>query len=54
MSNERRDRPTIHLKPSSYQPSKAELEEDMSIDTTPEELCRVALQPVNIRHERGK
>lgn len=47
-------RPTVRIKPSNYQPSKAELEEDMSIETTPEELCRVALQPVNIRYKRGK
>ena len=39
----------VTVKPSTYQPSKAELEEDMAIDTTPEELARVALQPMTVR-----
>lgn len=30
---------TAHVKPYSYQPSKAELEEDVSIDATPEALA---------------
>ena len=47
-------KPTVHLKSSSYQPSKAELEEDMSIDATPEDLCRVALQPVNIKADEPR
>ena len=29
----------VRVKPSSYQPSKAELEEDMSVDATPEALA---------------
>ena len=35
--------------PATYQPSKAELEEDMAIDTTPEELARAALQPMTVK-----
>ena len=39
-----KDEPTkeqaVELKPSDYQPSKAELEADMSIDTTPEKLVK--------------
>ena len=34
------------LRPASYQPTKAELEEDMSIDATPEDLAKVAFRPV--------
>ncbi|MDE0380463.1 MAG: hypothetical protein OXI20_14590 [Rhodospirillales bacterium] len=30
----------VRVPPTSYQPSKAELEEDMSVDATPEELAR--------------
>ena len=30
---------TIQVPPYSYQPSKAELEEDMSVDAMPEELA---------------
>ena len=41
-------RPVVRITPSSYQPSKAELEEDVRIDTTPEELARVVLRPVRV------
>ena len=39
---------TLRLRSAQYQPSKAELEEDMRIDATPEELARAVLQPVEI------
>ncbi len=42
------DRVTVELKPSSYQPSKAELEADVSIDADPEDLARAVLQQVRI------
>ena len=33
--------PTVRLRPSSYQPSKAELEEDMRIsEATPDDLSK--------------
>ncbi|MCY4217135.1 MAG: hypothetical protein OXC92_09155 [Flavobacteriaceae bacterium] len=34
------------IKPYDYQPKKAELEEDVRIDTTPEELVRRVLRPL--------
>ena len=43
------DKPTVRVHPATYQPSKAELEEDVSIDTTPEELARVALQSMTVK-----
>ena len=43
------DNPVVRVQPATYQPSKAELEEDVSIDTTPEELARGALQPMTIK-----
>ena len=43
------DKPVVRVRPATYQPSKAELEEDMSIDTTPEELARIALQPMAVK-----
>ena len=48
-------KPTVRLKPSSYQPSKAELEEDVSIDATPEDLRRAVMRPVQVkgRHNAG-
>lgn len=48
------DRPTVRVKPHSYQPSKAELEEPVVIRKadgsvpTPEELARAALRPMNV------
>ena len=48
------DRPTVRVKPHSYQPSKAELEEPFVIRKpdgsipTPAELVRGALRPVNV------
>ena len=34
-----KDKPAVRLKPSSYQPSKAEMEEDIGIDTRPRISC---------------
>ena len=44
------ERPVVEVVDSSYQPSKAELEEDVRIDATPEELLRAVLRPVTVRH----
>ena len=51
------NRRTVRLKPHGYQPTKAELEADMSIRRadgsrpTPEEVARVALGQVKIVEE---
>ena len=42
---------TITLKSSKYQPSKAELEEEVRIDTTPEKLSKAVLRQVKIERE---
>ena len=47
-------RPVIELAPSEYQPSKAELEEDVRLDATPEDVARSVLQPVRVRHRKPK
>ena len=39
---------TLRVKPRSYQPTKAELEADVGIETTPDELAEAVLRPVNI------
>ncbi|MDE0334104.1 MAG: hypothetical protein OXI64_04030 [Defluviicoccus sp.] len=39
---------TVRVKPHSYQPKKAELEEEFTIDATPDELATAILQPVKI------
>ena len=43
--------PTLKLKSSRYQPSKVELEEEIRIDATPEELAKAVLRIVNIERE---
>ena len=42
------DRATVEVKPSSYQPSKAELEADVSIAADPEDLARAVLRQVKM------
>ena len=41
-------KPALEVPPSTYQPTKKELEADVSIDTTPEELFRRAQRPLKI------
>ena len=44
----------VKVMDSSYQPSKAELEADVSIDASPEEVGRARVQTVNVRrHTSG-
>ena len=43
--------PTIRVKSSRYQPSKTELEEEIQIDATPEELAKALGRKVNIKYE---
>ena len=49
MTAKPKPKPDVWVRPATYQPSKAELEEDVSIDTTPEELAARALRPVMIK-----
>ena len=39
---------TVRLKPSSYQPREAEMEEMVKIDATPKQVARAVLRPVKI------
>ena len=48
-----REKLAVRLKPSSYQPSKAELEEDIAIDTTPENLLRAVVREVRIERDEN-
>lgn len=41
-------RPVIRVKPSTYQPSRAELREDVRIDATPDELARALGRKVRV------
>ena len=42
----------VKVQPMAYQPTKAELEADVSIDATPEELVQSVIQPVKLKHTR--
>ncbi|MXY97426.1 MAG: hypothetical protein F4Z29_06675 [Gemmatimonadetes bacterium] len=44
-------RATVRLKRSTYQPTKAELEEEVQIPTTPERLAKALGKQVNIEHD---
>ena len=44
----RPERPEVRVKPHVYQPKKAELEEPVKINATPDELARAALAPVMV------
>ena len=39
----------IWIRPAQYQPTRAEIEEDMGINTTPEKLAKSALQVFDIK-----
>ena len=45
---ETEETPIVDVMPYSYQPSKAKLEADVSIPTTPEELARCVLRDVRV------
>ena len=47
MSAESKD--AVRVKPYSYQPSKAELEEDVSVNATPEEVRAALMRPVVVQ-----
>ena len=42
----------VHVIPTTYQPSKAELEEPIRLDATPDELARAVMQTVTVIHDR--
>ena len=44
-------KPVVRVRPYSYQPSKAELEEDVRVDATPEEVRAALMRPVTVEEE---
>ena len=42
-------KPKVRVKPYRYQPSKAELEEDISVDATPEDVRAALMRPVVVQ-----
>ena len=51
MPNDDSERPEVLVKPHSYQPRKAEMDEPVKIDATPEQLARAVLRPVKITED---
>ena len=51
---EQTPRPVVELEPCTYQPSKAELEADVSIDTTPDELAEAVMADVQVVTRPGR
>ncbi len=43
----------VEVAPSTYSPTKAELEEEFRIDATPEQLAKALLSPVEVREKRS-
>ena len=43
-------KPDLWIRSPKYQPTKAEMEEDVRVDATPEELAKAILRPVNVRY----
>ena len=46
--SQRAPKPVVEVEPYSYQPSRAELREDMSIPTTPEELAKAVVRDITV------
>ena len=44
----------MEVKPHSYQPPKAELEADMSIAATPEEVAKAVMKQVTVKEMKDK
>ena len=45
---EARELPVVSVKPRSYRPTRAEMDEPIQIDATPEELALAVLRPVRV------
>ena len=45
---EAKEKPVVEVRPYSYQPSKAELEADVSVDATPEDIRDALMRPVTV------
>ena len=43
--------PEVRVRPSSYQPKKAELEDDVSVDASPEEARAALMRSVTIKED---
>lgn len=51
-NKEEKEKPVIRVKSFDYQPKKSEIEEEVYIDATPEELARAVLRQVKVVEEK--
>ena len=52
MTDKKPAKPVVKLRHSSYQPSKSELNEDMRVDASPEDIARAVGRQVEVRHSK--
>ena len=52
MPKPKQGRRTVKIADPSYQPSKAELNEDMRVDASPEDIARAVGRQVEVRHSK--
>ena len=43
--------PLVRVKPHAYQPSKAELEEPIRVNATPQQLAKAVVTPVRVTED---
>lgn len=46
------EKPVVNVKPHSYQPSQAEIKEDVTIDRVPDDLALAVLRQVTVVEDR--
>lgn len=51
MKAEKQKRPEVHLKPNTYQPSKAELEEDLRVKSSFDNAVKSLVTPVEVKRD---
>ena len=49
--SEEPEKDDIEILPSDYEPTVAEMNEEFSIDATPEELAKAIVKPVNVQRK---
>ena len=47
------EKPVVEVKPHTYQPSRAELREEVKIDTDPEQLASYLMRSVTVKKSKS-
>ena len=53
MKSGNKTKPSVKIRSFSYQPKRAELREEVKIDTTPEKLAKSVLRQVQVAAEKA-